>query len=124
MVRAVLKFSAHVFQRPGEVRQAEWVELDLENALWRISAERMKLRREHLVPLSRQVVEVLRRILIMNRFFDHARQNAVGRGSEPKRSASNWCSIRTRFITLAVPANDQRWRSFRDVARARTSSWA
>ena len=62
MVRAVLKFSAHVFQRPGEVRQAEWVELDLENALWRISAERMKLRREHLVPLSRQVVEVLREL--------------------------------------------------------------
>jgi integrase len=46
--------------RPGEVRGARWAELDLEAAQWRIPAERMKMRSEHLVPLSLQAVEVLR----------------------------------------------------------------
>lgn len=46
--------------RPGEVRGARWEEFDLEGAQWRIPAERMKMRHEHLVPLSAQAVEVLR----------------------------------------------------------------
>ncbi|MGJ7492890.1 tyrosine-type recombinase/integrase [Variovorax sp. ZT4R33] len=46
--------------RPGEVRGARWTEFDLEAALWRIPAERMKMRSEHLVPLSLQAVEVLK----------------------------------------------------------------
>jgi integrase len=45
--------------RPGEVRGARWAEFDLEAALWRIPAERMKMRTEHLVPLSTQSVEVI-----------------------------------------------------------------
>jgi integrase len=46
--------------RPGEVRGAKWAEFDLEAALWTIPAERMKMRSEHRVPLSRQALEVLR----------------------------------------------------------------
>lgn len=46
--------------RPGEVRGARWAEFDLDAAQWRIPAERMKMRREHLVPLSTQAVAVLR----------------------------------------------------------------
>ena len=46
--------------RPGEVRGARWAEFDLDAALWIIPAERMKMRTEHRVPLSRQAVEVLR----------------------------------------------------------------
>ena len=46
--------------RPGEVRGARWAEFDLDAALWIIPAERMKMRAEHRVPLSRQAVEVLR----------------------------------------------------------------
>lgn len=46
--------------RPGEVRGARWAEFDLDAALWIIPAERMKMRNEHRVPLSRQAVEVLR----------------------------------------------------------------
>lgn len=45
--------------RPGELRGARWAEFDLTAATWRIPAERMKMRQEHLVPLSRQAVEVL-----------------------------------------------------------------
>lgn len=45
--------------RPGEVRFAKWSEFDFERAEWRIPAERMKMREEHLVPLSRQTLAVL-----------------------------------------------------------------
>lgn len=54
-----LRLTPHVFQRPGEVRQMRWSEIDLENAVWAIPAGRMKQRQPHHVPLSRQSVELL-----------------------------------------------------------------
>jgi integrase len=47
------------FVRPTELRAAAWTELDLDRAEWRISAERMKMREAHVVPLSLQAVELL-----------------------------------------------------------------
>ena len=46
--------------RSGEVRNAKWEEIDWENNTWTVPAERMKMRREHRVPLSRQAMAVLR----------------------------------------------------------------
>lgn len=46
--------------RPAEVVEAEWQEFDLDAAVWRIPAQRMKARREHVVPLPRQAIEILR----------------------------------------------------------------
>lgn len=45
--------------RPGELRGAQWTEFDSEAATWRIPAERMKMKREHIVPLSRQALQVI-----------------------------------------------------------------
>ena len=45
--------------RTSELRKAKWSEFDFENRVWSIPAERMKMRREHLVPLSRHAIEVL-----------------------------------------------------------------
>ena len=59
LTRIALQFSAHTFQRPGEIRQAEWDEFDLEKAVWTIPASRMKQRKPHQVPLSKQVLELL-----------------------------------------------------------------
>jgi integrase len=59
-VRCALQFQALVFVRPGELRLARWEEFDLQNAEWRIPAERMKMREHHVVPLSRQALVVLR----------------------------------------------------------------
>jgi integrase len=53
-----LRLAPHLFVRPGELRQAEWSEIDLEAAVWRIPAGRMKMKREHVVPLSRQAVAI------------------------------------------------------------------
>lgn len=50
------------FVRPGEVRGARWSEFDLDKRLWRIPAERMKMRTEHLVSLSRQALEVIEQV--------------------------------------------------------------
>lgn len=54
-----LRLAPHVFQRPGELRRAEWAEIDLEAAVWTIAAEKMKMRRPHAVPLSKQAVAIL-----------------------------------------------------------------
>lgn len=49
--------------RPGEVRHAEWTEIDLDTATWITPAEKMKMRREHVVPLPTQAVDLLKRML-------------------------------------------------------------
>ncbi len=54
------------FVRTTELRGAEWAEIDLEKAEWRIPGERMKMRREHIVPLSRQAVAVLKELQCLN----------------------------------------------------------
>ena len=54
-----LRMTPHVFVRPGELRQAEWDEFDIEKCVWSIPAEKMKMRRPHRVPLSKQVMAML-----------------------------------------------------------------
>lgn len=59
VTRSALKFAPLVFVRPGELRHAEWSEINLEKAEWRIPAAKMKMREMHIVPLSRQALSVL-----------------------------------------------------------------
>jgi integrase len=59
-VANALKLAPYVFVRPGELRAAEWSEIDLRAAEWRIAAHRMKMRRAHIVPLSRQALAILK----------------------------------------------------------------
>ncbi len=81
VARCALKLAPLVFVRPGELRRAEWVEFDLDKAEWRIPAEKMKMRAEHIVPLSAQALAVLRDIEPLTgrgRFvFPGARSRAV-----------------------------------------------
>jgi integrase len=62
-VRLALRLIPHVFVRPGELRLAEWPEFDLDMRVWTIPRSRTKMRRPHRVPLSRQVVEMLKELL-------------------------------------------------------------
>lgn len=59
ITRSAMLWSAYTFCRPGEVRRAEWQEIDWEGMEWRIPAHKMKMRFEHRVPLARQCVELL-----------------------------------------------------------------
>lgn len=54
-----LRIAPHVFLRPGELRQAKWSEIDFAEKVWRVPAERMKMKQPHAVPLSRQVLFLL-----------------------------------------------------------------
>jgi len=60
VVQCALQITPYVFLRPGELRHGEWTEIDLEAAEWRIPAEKMKMKEMHIVPLSKQVVAILR----------------------------------------------------------------
>ena len=56
VTKFALQIAPHVFVRPGELRHAEWHEFDLIDGVWKIPAGKMKARRPHAVPLSKQVV--------------------------------------------------------------------
>lgn len=60
IARLAVEFLIHTAARQGEVRGADWSEIDLESATWTIPANRMKASREHRVPLSARAIEILR----------------------------------------------------------------
>ena len=62
ITKAALKLAPLVFLRPGELRHAEWTEINLDTAEWRIAADKMKAKVQHIVPLSKQAVEVLNEV--------------------------------------------------------------
>jgi integrase len=51
-----------LFQRPGEIRHMEWSEIDWEQELWEIPADKMKMRLSHIVPLSSQAILILKNL--------------------------------------------------------------
>jgi integrase len=59
ITQAALRIAPHVFVRRGELRHAQWSEFDLKEGIWNLPAARMKARRPHAVPLSRQVRQML-----------------------------------------------------------------
>jgi integrase len=62
VVQCAVQITPYIFVRPGELRHAEWSEIDFEAAEWRIPAEKMKMGVIHIVPLSKQVVDILKEL--------------------------------------------------------------
>jgi integrase len=62
IVRCALRLAPLVFVRPGELRKAEWSEINWDKAEWTIPAQKMKMREKHIVPLSGQAIDILREI--------------------------------------------------------------
>jgi integrase len=62
ITKLALQIAPHVFVRPGELRHAEWSEIDLDGALWIIPAGKMKMRKAHHVPLSKQAVALFQEV--------------------------------------------------------------
>ncbi len=69
-VRAALRLAPHVFVRPGELRGALWAEIDWDNKEWVIPGERMKINREHIVPLSKQALAIFEELKPVTRDSD------------------------------------------------------
>lgn len=57
-----LELTPYVMLRPGELRSAEWSEIDLAAKQWKIPAEKMKMSRPHIIPLAKQVIEILKKM--------------------------------------------------------------
>ncbi|MFC0709741.1 tyrosine-type recombinase/integrase [Azorhizophilus paspali] len=81
--------------RPGMVRWAEWSEIDFEAALWTIPAAKMKMRRDHVVPLSRQALEALREL---HRVTGRGRYLFPGIGSKQPVISENTINLTLRKI--------------------------
>lgn len=62
VVRAALRLHPLVATRPGELRHAEWSEIDLDDGIWSIPSGKMKMKSPHTVPLSPQAVKILRKL--------------------------------------------------------------
>ncbi|MEK7992446.1 MAG: integrase arm-type DNA-binding domain-containing protein [Planctomycetota bacterium] len=119
IVRAALQLAPILFQRPGELRAAEWSEIDLDNALWTIPAARMKRSKDgkengspHLVPLPRQAVEILRG---QRGYTGHGKMVFPGERDHARPISEN--SVRTALITLGYTPDVHTWHGFRATAR-------
>lgn len=83
VVMSALKLAPLLFVRPGELRKAEWSEINLDAAEWNIPAERMKARRAHLVPLATQAVKILQELYPLTGHGHH-----VFPGRDPQKPMS------------------------------------
>lgn len=62
VVKCALKLAPLFFVRPGELRNAEWAEINFDEALWTIPTHKMKMRQSHIVPLSSQAISILKEL--------------------------------------------------------------
>lgn len=77
--RVALQLAPHVFLRPGELRKTKWAEIDFAEKVWRIPADRMKMKQPHTVPLSKQslfLLEGLRSLRNPSDFLSPALHNS------------------------------------------------
>ncbi|MDH2020820.1 tyrosine-type recombinase/integrase [Acinetobacter ursingii] len=93
VIKTALQLMTLTFVRTAELRMMEWSEIDFENKIWRIPAERMKMALPHLVPLSTQAIELLKSLLPLTGrkqyvFYNHST-------AKPMSSNAILCVIRT-----------------------------
>lgn len=119
IVRAALQLAPMLLQRPGELRAAEWVEIDLEGALWTIPAARMKRTKDgkengdpHVVPLPRQAIAILK---ALHGYTGHGQMVFPGERDHQRPISDN--SVRTALISLGYTSEVQTWHGFRATAR-------
>ncbi|MCE4510325.1 integrase arm-type DNA-binding domain-containing protein [Xanthomonas hortorum] len=113
VTHAALKLAPLVFVRPGELRAAEWDEIDLDAAVWRIRPERMKMKSAHLVPLSSQAVAILRDLHALTGGGLH-----VFPGLRPKRPMSE-NTINAALRALGYAGDEMTGHGFRSMAATR-----
>jgi integrase len=118
IVRTALQLSPLLYQRPGNLRMMEWVELDLDRALWTIPSMKMKRTvpgkeqgEAHTVPLPTQAVALLRGI---HPLTGHGRYVFPGERSHVRPLSDN--SVRSALYSLGF-GKEQSWHGFRASAR-------
>lgn len=108
VVKKALQLSPHVFVRPGELRNSTWNEFDFESAIWRIPSARMKSRKAHAVPLSRQVLELLVELRAMTESADYVLPSAFSVRRPISENTVNGAFRRMGFDSSEVTAHGLR----------------
>jgi len=111
VVACALRLAPLVFVRPGELRQAEWASIDLDNAEWRYAAT--KTNTDHLVPLSRQAVEILQEV---HRLTGHGRYVFPSARSASRPMSDNTVNAALRRMGIDTKA-ELTGHGFRAMAR-------
>ena len=111
VVQCALKLAPLLFVRPGELRHAEWEEIDLENAEWNIPGSKMKMKEPHLVPLSKQAIEILTEL---KELTGAGRYVFPGRTSERPMSDN---AILAALRNMGYPKEEMSGHGFRAMAR-------
>jgi Integrase len=111
VVQCALKLAPLVFVRPGELRHAEWAEIDFENAEWNIPASKMKMKEPHLVPLSKQAIEILTEL---KKLTGSGRYVFPGRTSERPMSDN---AILAALRNMGYAKDEMSGHGFRAMAR-------
>ncbi|MGL3056170.1 tyrosine-type recombinase/integrase [Acinetobacter nosocomialis] len=93
IIRSALQLMTLTFVRTAELRMMEWNEIDYENHLWRIPAHKMKMAMPHIVPLSKQALEILARIQPITGIKQYVFYNYST--AKPISSNALLCAIRT-----------------------------
>lgn len=121
VTRAALRLSPLVFQRPGELRQAEWANINLDAGEWRVPASVQKLRKaqkesprtpDHIVLLSTQAVELLRELHTLT-----GRGRYVFPGASPRPMSNN--TVRAALRRLGYTGEEMTAHGFRHMASTR-----
>jgi integrase len=112
-VRAALKLAPLVFVRPKELRQAEWPEIDFDKKEWRIPSAKMKMGVDHIVPLSRQALEVLEE---QHCITGHWGGYVFPSARSPRRPMSD-NAVLSAFRNMGISKDEMTGHGFRAMAR-------
>ncbi|MBI4692732.1 MAG: tyrosine-type recombinase/integrase [Gammaproteobacteria bacterium] len=120
--KATLRLAPLVFVRPGELRAGEWQEFDFDAAEWRIPAARVKMRAPHVVPLSRQAIEILRALQPITGQRAHLAQgtpNYVFPGVRTRARCLSENTINASLRRLGYTPDQMTGHGFRSMASTR-----
>ncbi|AUM11976.1 tyrosine-type recombinase/integrase [Ketobacter alkanivorans] len=112
VVKAALQLSPLLFVRPKELRHMEWTEIDWDQALWQIPADKMKMKEPHIVPLSVQAIAILEEIHSLTGRGKYVFPSARG-GSRPLSENG----VRVALRTMGYDNDTMTAHGFRATAR-------
>jgi len=101
VVKAALQLSPLLFARPKELRHMEWTEIDWDEALWLVPADKMKMKEPHIVPLSKQAIAILEEIHSLTGRGKYVFPSARG-GSRPLSENGVRVALRTMGFDNSV----------------------
>ena len=112
-VRAALRLLPLLFCRPGELRMACWAEVDTEAGIWEIPAERMKMRRAHIVPLSVQAKAILSELASFTR---HSGEDLLFPAVRHKGRPMSENTLNAALRSMGYDKSQQTAHGFRHIA--------